>query len=481
MRKTNWIPALLAGGLLLTLMGCTKAPAQEAKASAPEEQMRETIETSTQEEAAGLEAPALYEPEPGQWGQYADLYEACLIDTELGMPLSMMHYPTAQMLDLDQNGVPELALYYGVTTAGELLDIFTIEGGTVKRLGDRVTWNDYRYEEYRRDIPAVDEPISWETVLTDSTYMYLDTRILPFDWDYGAFSARLDAKIGRPFWMFTARNYDAGADDGLPYMDTGTYWRFENVDGKIKPVKLKTFGMQWDESQPYDEYSVCPGEESIEITAEQSFAVAVNGESSKEITENFVAERDGAYPPLDTAPGISRRVNLYAGSDLEAELLARRFFRSFHGAPTQDDLQLTAKTALCKFFNPGGRNRGRYLNRFLAGENVKQAISDYYADFADVITEDCTNDWLVEQLPLQYDVLMKETNRRTEVRDVALDEYRRDEDNVTYSFTVTLILYDFDARQDAQKTVTGQIQVDAKQSLVRRLTIDPNQNWTEIE
>ena len=477
MKKSDAISRLLALCLLLGLLsGCAKAPeASAAQEKTPAD--KAAAQETTPEPEPEPEPPGLYAPENGQWGGYADIFEACLIDTEHGMPLSKMVYPTAQMLDLDQNGVPELAIYYGVTTAGELLDIFTIEDGTVKRLGEKVTWNDDRYAEDRRDIPAIDAPISWDIVLTDSTYLYLDTRILPFSWDYGAFSARLDAKTGEPFWMFTARSGNGLADDGCAYDDTGTYWRFENADGKIKPVKLSSFGMQRDENQPYLGYMTSAIGETFEVTGEQSWAVAIDGESSKQITENFVAERDSAYPRLDTAPEESRRVSLSAGSDLEAELLARRFFRSFHAAPTEDDLKLTAKTALCKFFNPAGRDRGLYLNRFLEGENAEQAILDYYADFADVLTEDCTKDWMAVQTPLKYDKLLQETNCRTEVLDVSLEECQRSEDAVTYSFTVTMVLYDFNAHQEPEKTVTGQIQVGTEENLVRSLSIDDGQNW----
>lgn len=481
MRKIRIISLLLALCLLCGLLtGCAKEaekPGEETEAASEEALTQEAAPEAGPEKEPEPETPRLYEPEKGQWGSYADLYEACLIDTEHGMPLSKMNSPAAQMLDLDQNGVPEFAIYYGVTTDGELLDVFTIEDGTVKRLGDEVSWNIYRNEEARRDIPAIDEPISWEVVLTDSTYLYIDTRILPFDWDYGAFSTRLDAKTGAPFWMFIARQYDVAADDGVTYNDTGTYWRFETVDGKIKPVKLKSFGMQWDDGQPYLGYAVYPGEEPLEITFDSSFAVAVDGKSSKEITESFVAERDSAYPALDTAPEVSRRVSLSAGSDLEAILRAKRYFRSFHETPTEDDLQVTAKTALCKFFNSTGRSRGLYLNRFLEGEDPEQAILDYYADFADVLTQDCLDNWMAARTPFKYDKLMKETNCRAEVQDVSLEEYQRYEGAVTYSFTATMIVYDFNAHEYPEKTVTGQIQVGTEENLVRKLTIDPGQNW----
>ena len=479
MRKIRMISLLLALCLLSGLLtGCAK---EAEKPAAPEEAAAEetTVQEASPEPEPEPEEPSLYTPEKGQWGSYADLYEAVLIDEPNGMPLSKMTAPVAQMLDLDQNGVPELAIYYGVTTAGETLDVFTIEDGTVKRLGEKVTWNDFRYEEDRRDIPAIDTPISWDIVLTDSTYLYLDARILPFDWDYGAFSARLDEKTGEAFWMLTARSGNGLADDGCTYDETGTYWRFETVDGKIKPVKRKAFGLQWDDSQPYLGYSVYPNSEPFEVTADSSCAVAVNGESSKEITESFVAEREAAYPELAAAPEESRRVSLSAGSDLEAELLARRFFRSFHETPTEDDLQITARTALCKFFNPAGRDRALYLNRFLEGENAEQAILDYYADFSDVLTQDCLDTWMAARTPLKYDKLLKESNCRTEVQNVTLEEYQRYDDAVTYSFTVTMVLYDFDANEQPEKTVTGQIQVGTTENLVRKLSIDDGQNWID--
>lgn len=477
MKRMRGISLLLALCLLCGLLtGCAKE--SEASAAPEETALEEApVQEATPEPEPEPEVPSLYEPEKGQWGSYADIYEACLIDTEDGMPLSKMNSPAAQMLDLDQNGVPEFAIYYGVTTAGELLDIFTIEDGTVKRLGDKVTWNDYYTVAERLDIPPIDEPISLDVVLTDSTYMYLDTRILPFDWNYGAFSVRQDAKTGQPFWMFSTRSGNGLADDGCTYDETGTYWRFENADGKIKPVKLKSFGLQWDDSQPYLGYAIYPGDEPFEVTSDSSCAVAINGESSKEITESFVAERDAAYPALDTAPDASRRVSLSAGSDLEAVLLAKRYFRSFHEAPTEDDLQITAKTALCKFFNPDGRSRGLYLNRFLEGEDPEQAILDYYADFADVLTQDCIDTWMAARTPLKYDKLLKEANCRTEVLDVSLEEYQRYDDAVTYSFTVTMVLYDFNAHDDPEKTVTGQIQVGTEENLVRKLSIDDGQNW----
>ena len=209
--------------------------------------------------------------------------------------------------------------------------------------------------------------------------------------------------------------------------------------------------------------------------------MAGNGESSKEMTESFVAEREAAYPELAAAPEESRRVSLSAGSDLEAVLLAKRYLRSFHETPTEDDLQITARTALCKFFNPAGRDRALYLNRFLAGENAEQAILDYYADFSDVLTQDCLDTWMATRTPLKYDKLLKESNCRTEVQNVTLEEYQRYDDAVTYSFTVTMVLYDFDANEQPEKTVTGQIQVGTEENLVRKMTIDAGQNWLDTD
>lgn len=479
----------LAAGLALALLlgcmaGCAKAPAQEQEVfseEAPgltEDKARQPEASAPEEET---EVPSLYEPEPGQWGGYADLYEAYFLDGERTMPVSKSSSPMAQLIDLDQNGVPELALYYGVTTAGMTLDIFTIEDGAVKRLGDEITWNPYRNEEYRMDIPAIENPSSWEVVLTDSTYMCLDARILPFDWDYGAFSARMDAKTGESFWLFACRSSEKQADDGQTYEQTGAYWRFENTDGKIQQVKLERFGLRWDENQPFFGYSIdWPGEEPEEITFDQSCAVAINGESSAEITQAFTAEQGAKYPPLGQAPEASRLKNLYAGSDPEGELLVRRFFRSFHKIPTQEDLQITAKTALCRVFTSNDRARyAKYQAQLEEGADPEQALRRYYEDFADVLTDECQDDWMAAQTPFSYDKQLEEANCRTEAMDVSLEEAQRREDVVIYSFTATLLLYDFDGEQELTKNVTGQIQVSTAENRVQKLTLDPGQDWTK--
>ena len=208
------------------------------------------------------------------------------------MALARSAFPTAQMLDLDQNGVPEFAIYYGVTTAGETLDVFTIEDGTVKRLNDVLSWEYFRNKEDRRDIPPIDAPASWDIILTDSTYMYLDTRILPFDWDYGAFSPRLDAKTGETFWMLSARQYDddgVAVDDGLTYNETGAYWRFEDADGKMQAVRLRAFGMDWDDSQPYLGYAIFPDgswiTEGVAYSAERGIVMNTTG---RDVTQDYI-------------------------------------------------------------------------------------------------------------------------------------------------------------------------------------------------
>lgn len=484
MEKRRRLSLVLALCLLCGLLtGCAKKP--EAPA-APEETASEeaAVQEATPEPELEPEAPHLYEPEKGHWGSYADIYEAYFIDEPNGMALARSAFPTAQMLDLDQNGVPEFALYYGVTTAGETLDVFTIEDGTVKRLNDVLSWEYFRNKEDRRDIPPIDAPASWDIILTDSTYMYLDTRILPFDWDYGAFSPRLDAKTGETFWMLSARQYDddgVAVDDGLTYNETGAYWCFEDADGKMQAVRLRAFGMDWDDSQPYLGYAIFPDSEPMEVTADQSCAVTINGERSKEITENFVAEREAAYPPLSTAPEASRRVDLYALCNLEGELLARRFFRSFHASPTEDDLMVTAKTALCKVFTSNDRSRyNAYLTALETG-GAEEAIKKYYEDFSDVLTQDCMDSWMAARTPLKYDKLLNESDCSTDVTDISLEEYQRYDDAVTYSFTVTIRHYNFSANMESEKTVTGQIQVGTEENLVRKLSIDDGQSWLDAE
>ncbi len=319
----------LAAALALLLSGCAgrdaaKRDMQEEKTQTPG-QIQETTQTEPTE-------PSIYQPEPGQWAAYASAYDAYFLSEPPLLPLFGQSV-YLQMIDLDQNGVPELVVYHGVSTALMVFAIFTVEDDTVKSLTEALSWNwampttDGSYE-----IPRVSGAMPFENqeILCDSSYLCLDSRVLPFGWDYGAFSARMDAQTGEPFWLFSCLKNQRVTIDGDDCNLGGEYWRFENQNGEIQPELLLSFGLDWDDSQPYSGFSQeTPDEARSPVQSDVSTAPVVNGEMSRKITEHFLAARDAASPALTDAPEACRLTRITGQTQEERLLQVRAFFASF--------------------------------------------------------------------------------------------------------------------------------------------------------
>ena len=335
MRRIFIAWALLAA---LLLSGCERLAQIPSEAQAAEEPViqaqtpaEEAAEEPAQEAAREGELPQL---EPGQWAEYAELYDAYFLGEERRLPLDFMFArPILQMADLDQNGVPELIVYHGVATAMMIFAIFTIEDGTVKSLTELLSWN-WAMPTAEGDciIPTTDTviPDMHQEILCDSAYVTLDVRVLPFDLYYGAISARRDAETGEAFWMFSCYNNRTVDIDGVTCNAGGEYWRFSNKDGEIVPILMKRFGIEYDENAPFAGYSqVFPDEKPEWIEEMDSQAPVVDGKTSAELTERFVSRRDTAYPALGSAP---EECKFYvAKGDSNEELLqdAHAFFAQF--------------------------------------------------------------------------------------------------------------------------------------------------------
>ena len=329
--QNRLIAWLLLASLLLS--GCAKVEQTPGEAQAAEEagiQAEEPVEKSAEEAQEG-ELPQI---EPGQWAEYAEMYDAYFLGEERRLPLDFMFVrPILQMADLDQNGVPELIVYHGVATAMMIFAIFTIEDDTVKSLTELLSWN-WAMPTAEGDciIPTTETviPDMHQEILCDSAYVTLDVRVLPFDLYYGAISARRDAKTGEAFWMFSCYNNRTVDIDGVTCNAGGEYWRFSNKDGEIVPILMKRFGIEYDENTPFAGYSqVFPDEKPEWIEEMDSQAPVVDGKTSAELTERFVSERDNAYPALDSAP---EECKFYAAKgDSNEELLqdAHAFFAQF--------------------------------------------------------------------------------------------------------------------------------------------------------
>ena len=327
MRK-NWIVWLLFASLLLS--GCGKTAQVPDEAQATEEAVIQ-VETPAEEPA---QENGISPIEPGQWAKYAEIYDAYFLGEDRRLPLDFKFArPILQMADLDQNGVPELIVYHGVATAMMIFAIFTIEDDTVKSLTELLSWN-WAIPTDAGDcvIPTTGTviPDAHQEILCDSAYVALDVRVLPFDLYYGAICARRDAETGEAFWMFSCYNNKSTEIDGVSCNSGGEYWRFENRDGKIVPVLVQRFGIDYDDETPFAGYSqVFSDEEPEWIEETGSQAPVVDGRMSAELTERFVSERDTAYPALDSAPEECKFYVTKGDSNEELGQDAHAFFARF--------------------------------------------------------------------------------------------------------------------------------------------------------
>lgn len=327
MRK-EWVAWLLFVSLLLS--GCGKTAQVPDEAQAAEEAVIQ-VETPAEEPA---QASGISPIEPGQWAKYAEIYEAYFLGEDRRLPLDFMFArPILQMADLDQNDVPELIVYHGVATAMMIFAIFTIEDDTVKSLTELLSWN-WAIPTDAGDcvIPTTGTviPDAHQEILCDSAYVALDVRVLPFDQSYGAICARRDAETGEAFWMFSCYNNKSAEIDGVSCNSGGEYWRFANEDGKIVPVLVQRFGIDYDEETPFAGYSqVFPDEEPEWIEETGSQAPVVDGRMSAELTERLVSARDTAYPALDSAPEECKFYVTKGDSNEELGQDAHAFFAQF--------------------------------------------------------------------------------------------------------------------------------------------------------
>ena len=327
MRK-EWVAWLLLASLLLS--GCGKTAQVPDEAQAAEEAVIQ-METPAEEPA---QENGISPIEPGQWAKYAEIYDAYFLGEDRRLPLDFMFVrPILQMADLDQNGVPELIVYHGVATAMMIFAIFTIEDDTVKSLTELLSWN-WAIPTDAGDcvIPTTGTviPDAHQEILCDSAYIAMDSRVLPFDPSYGAISARRDAETGEAFWMFSCYNNKTVDIDGVSCNSGGEYWRFANEDGKIVPVLMERFGIDYDEETPFAGYSqVFPDEEPEWIEEAGSQAPVVDGRMSAELTERFVSARDTAYPALDSAPEECKFYVTKGDSNEELGQDAHAFFAQF--------------------------------------------------------------------------------------------------------------------------------------------------------
>ena len=323
----------------LLLSGCAKTaqvPDETQTAQDAAAQIDAAEEETAKEAVAEKELPQI---EPGQWAAFAERYDAYFLGEDRRMPLDfMLGRPILQMADLDGNGVPELIVYHGVATAMMIFAIFTIEDGEIKSLTELLSWN-WAIPTTAGDciIPTTGNviPDAHQEILCDSAYVCLDGHVLPFDMYYGALSARRDAKTGKTFWMFSCYNNRAVEVDGVSCNSGGEYWRFANENGKIVPVLVQRFGIEYDETIPFTGYSqVSPDEEPEWIEETWSEAPVIDGKTSAELTERFVAERDEAYPALDSAPEESKFYVAKGETNEEILQNAHAFFAGFSAPGT---------------------------------------------------------------------------------------------------------------------------------------------------
>lgn len=336
--KKRWSVCLV---LFVLLSSACAVPSGQAEGPGTAEEtfpvVREAQRDADSQVEEKTETSGLYEPADGQWEAYAACYDDFLRSEKEKFPeAELPSICLLQMIDLDQNGVPELVLYSGAATAVMDFAIFTIEDGRVKSLMQTLPsrWTDEAGGN-QEEIPTTKTtiPNHAQMILFDSAYMFMDERILPFSWDHGAFSVRRDAQTDESFWMLACFNNQGTEMDGVRCNCGGEYWKFTWKDETICPERLQSFGLDWDDTQPYEGMSqMGPREEPQKVSAPMSQAPVVRGEMSKDITNAFLQLRDETYPPIDDAPEASEVFSVDGNTADERSRQVETFFARFAGA-----------------------------------------------------------------------------------------------------------------------------------------------------
>ena len=106
-----------------------------------------------------------------------------------------------------------------------------------------------------------------------------------------------------------------------------------------------------------------------------------------------------------------------------------------------------------------------------APASFENALKAYYDGFEPLLTQDCLNSWIDARTPDQYDKLAMENDCRVTPGNVDFAVYRREDDAVTYSFTIRLTIEN-GAGETENRDMTGLITFDTAQNRVSKLTFD---------
>lgn len=330
MKNQVWLAGLFAALSLALCAGCAGQKAHSAEKPAEAIQRVAAPETEAAPEQAADPA-ALLTPEKEIWAEAAKAYEA-FFTAAIADEAEIIAYPDLrlQMIDLEQDGTPELVIYYGVSTGVSDFLILTTEAGAVKSLRQKTGSPPAEIMQQKgaalEALPGAleDAPEDVHLILTEPAHTFMRADILPYDAEYGAFSARKDEKTGELFWLFTCLNNRTVFIDDRSYQMQGEFWRFIREDGESRAVALEKIALDWDEAQPFAELEK-PGEV---VAASAGMVPVVAGEKSLRVTEQWLSQRDAAWQSVD-APEESR---LWAvtGADAAARMQSvREFFASF--------------------------------------------------------------------------------------------------------------------------------------------------------
>ncbi len=329
MKHQRWALGLLAAVFLALCAGCAGQKAASAAKAGTQAELSAPESKPAQADAA--QAAALLPPEKKTWAAAAEIYEA-FFTAAIAEEAEIMAYPDLrlQMIDLEQDGAPELALYYGVSTGVSDFLILTLEEGAVKSLrkssgspaAELMAQKGAALEALPGALP--DAPEDVHLILTEPSHTFMRAEILPYDEEYGAFSARKDEKTGELFWLFTCLNNRPVSAENRTYQMQGEFWCFSRENDVICARLLESVPLDWDEAQPFIDRTG-PGET---VAASASMVPVVAGEKASSVTERWLSRREAAWMPID-APEESR---LWAvtGMDARARMQSvREFFASF--------------------------------------------------------------------------------------------------------------------------------------------------------
>lgn len=217
----------------------------------------------------------------GVWGEYAALYRAFYLDSYAEAEDGRGGHAASQvqelaLLDLDQNGAPELIVYANGGASRQAMAVYTIENGKVCSLTRQIPYG----EELGLDVPnaenAVDgffTGIAFDGVLDEAKYKELDEAPI-------CFLRYTDVQTGERVYLLRSDTPDA-AETGL---HTVREYRFGAAEGGLAAEVL------W-------QYQYLMDGGGVDIAEWRFDGVTCNQQEAEKHIADWNAERDARYTP----------------------------------------------------------------------------------------------------------------------------------------------------------------------------------------